>query len=260
LVVFCSCAGALYWCPPEQKRESPQCCLPLHEITDVFVGKHTKVFSHPDAAAAVPDRCVSLVSRSHTIDLEARSTLLLSAWLHGINCILGSSGKKVVLNKTEEGQSSGAPPPDSPTTGVAPPPGSAAARHARTGSRKYSVVPATAYPAGRDYALPKSVVMKPSPTLLRELTTGQPGAASSPASLSGFNEAVRMMTNGCSFTLYDDQKSEEVFVFYAPREGPAGTLYWCAPGKRSESSERSFPLDQVGLLFHFTSSFLISVL
>merc|ERR1712083_679636 len=66
--------GTLYWCSPGRKIESRNCCMPLRDITDIFLGKHTDVFESMVAQSAVEEHCFSLMSRNKAINLEAQNS------------------------------------------------------------------------------------------------------------------------------------------------------------------------------------------
>jgi hypothetical protein len=51
---------------------------------------------HDGAAAAVDGFCVTIISKTKTVDLEARTANLLAAWLFGINSVLLAKGRACV--------------------------------------------------------------------------------------------------------------------------------------------------------------------
>lgn len=105
--------GSIYWCAAGagSKEMSRQRRIPLHEITDVYTGKQTKVFAAGGPAAqAVEAHCWSVAGRHDVLHLEAGSKAQLAAWLYGVNRLITRSGKKLVLE-------SGAAPKDAAPIG-----------------------------------------------------------------------------------------------------------------------------------------------
>jgi hypothetical protein len=86
--------GSLYWCEPGDLTPSPDHCLPLHTLTDIYVGKQTEALKSALASNALPNRCCSLVG-DVILNLQGDSKEQLGAWLFGINSILTTKGKKI---------------------------------------------------------------------------------------------------------------------------------------------------------------------
>jgi hypothetical protein len=82
--------GCLYWCLRGHRVLLPECCLPLSEIDNIYLGKQSKVLQLPGAAKAVRERCFTLVSRDPPVHIsfEGENGLQVTAWLAAINCIL----------------------------------------------------------------------------------------------------------------------------------------------------------------------------
>lgn len=67
--------GTLYWCEPGNIVESTDCCLPLRQVADMYLGKHTKVLpimSYSDVfhTSVMPTRFKSYFISAQTIALR----------------------------------------------------------------------------------------------------------------------------------------------------------------------------------------------
>jgi hypothetical protein len=95
--------GALYWyntgAPVTSGQRIPEGFIPLHTVTDVFLGKQTRAFDTPSGRTANEDRTFSVIGSHAELNLEAESTDQVAAWLFGINRLLTSSGKEIVLEE-----------------------------------------------------------------------------------------------------------------------------------------------------------------
>jgi len=90
--------GSLFWCRRGKRTKNPARSLPLHQITDLFVGKRTKVFKSTAAVDAPLDCCFSLYgNQGQRLHLQADSSEQLTNWLSAFNFLL--SGKVIVKNK-----------------------------------------------------------------------------------------------------------------------------------------------------------------
>eukprot|EP00808_Paulinella_micropora_P030932 g73504.t1 len=87
-------SGRLYWCNPGTRSKSPFACLPLDEISDVFIGKHSEVLKSAVAESADARKTFSLIGKHQTIDLEAKTEEELTAFLFGIQSIMATAGLK----------------------------------------------------------------------------------------------------------------------------------------------------------------------
>jgi len=88
--------GSLYWCQPGTRVESPNFWLPLHTITDIFIGKHVKhapIWGSAIAKDAPDKKCFSIVGKRVTLNLEGGSKQDISDWMKGINHIMTTAGK-----------------------------------------------------------------------------------------------------------------------------------------------------------------------
>lgn len=84
--------GSIFWCEPGREVQK-DCSLPLKSIADLYLGKHTKVFSSDLAKPAPEDRCFSVVSKDSThVNFEAESEVKRKFWVDGITAILTYSG------------------------------------------------------------------------------------------------------------------------------------------------------------------------
>jgi len=205
--------------------------LDLKDVTDVFVGKQTAIFSsglRSDEARAT--LCVSLVAGKENkleLNLEAQTSVQLTAWLFGIHSLLYAHGKKAVLEQTADTET----------------------RHFYVLDRHAHVsvdVLQTDDDLETDGYQRPSGVPDSSASLISQLATQDETILSiSP------NETIRMMTNGRVFTMVTETHCQEVLLFYAPSLGSdLGTLFWCdAKGPRKEVEGQSLPLDLITDIF-----------
>jgi len=84
--------GSIYWCEPGKTEESANRRLPIHAITDLYVGPIKGPLPVEDAD---PEKCLTLVSHAGKLYLEAESIEQVEDWLYGIQSIFKLSGAKV---------------------------------------------------------------------------------------------------------------------------------------------------------------------
>jgi len=90
-----------WWCAASGgKKKVASQSLPLKNLTDVHLGlgKASKALTAPGSESAVASRCVALVSKDGTaLELEAESNEQLSAFIFGLQGIISSDGREVVV-------------------------------------------------------------------------------------------------------------------------------------------------------------------
>jgi len=84
--------GSIYWCEPGKTDESSTRRLPLHTITDVYIGPIKGPLPVDDAD---PEKCLTLVAKAGKLYLEGESSEQVHEWLFGIHSILKLSGAKI---------------------------------------------------------------------------------------------------------------------------------------------------------------------
>lgn len=94
--------GSIFWCERGERVESPSNCIPLHTVTDVFIGKQTKIFETEFAKHAVENRCFSIIGAEDIINVEAPTPSIVSTWLAGVKHILESAGLAMQLKEQKD--------------------------------------------------------------------------------------------------------------------------------------------------------------
>jgi len=95
--------GSIYWCERGARKEEPAKCLLMHELTDIYVGKQQPIFKHPVAKDIEDQKCFSVIAKRNVLHVQAESVQVMKDWMVGINYVLTSTGRKVVLeNETGE--------------------------------------------------------------------------------------------------------------------------------------------------------------
>lgn len=98
--------GSIYW-SDGGKVQSPNRCILLHQLTDIYVGKQQKIFQGPIASGVEDQCCFSIVSKRGgkriSLHIQAESVEVMKTWMVGINHILTTIGRKVVL-ESETGE------------------------------------------------------------------------------------------------------------------------------------------------------------
>lgn len=85
--------GTLYWCAPGSRSRSLDACLPLHLLTDLYVGHQQDIFSHPALAHTHEESCFTLVGSQNTVlHVEANTEQQAATWLSGISFVLTEGG------------------------------------------------------------------------------------------------------------------------------------------------------------------------
>ena len=110
--------GTLRWCPPGQRVKVEGQELPLHHISDVFMGRNSVALKSPEAVAqATPSHCFVLFSKSLTFSAECSSDKEREQWLKSFKRMFTAQGKAVIDQKkrSSTGASAQATPPTSST-------------------------------------------------------------------------------------------------------------------------------------------------
>ena len=103
--------GTLCWCPPGQRQRVQGQELPMHHITDVFLGRHSTALKSPEAASASQSsRCFVLFSKQLTFSAECNSDKEREVWLKCFKRMFQASGKAVVDQKKRSSTGSNATP------------------------------------------------------------------------------------------------------------------------------------------------------
>jgi hypothetical protein len=64
------------------------------------------------------------------------------------------------------------------------------------------------------------------------------------------NTDIQFMVRGVKGTSYTDSTSKPVFLFFEALSVGGGTFYWCEPGERKKSRDRSIPLEKLTDVYH----------
>eukprot|EP00456_Euglypha_rotunda_P048629 TRINITY_DN3897_c0_g1_i8.p1 TRINITY_DN3897_c0_g1~~TRINITY_DN3897_c0_g1_i8.p1 ORF type:complete len:436 (-),score=54.05 TRINITY_DN3897_c0_g1_i8:86-1258(-) len=251
---------AFYWVPtkegefdedggeePEKKLNAYRRLL-LSDIAFIFLGKQTDTLRTMAAREAHEDRCISLVARKtdktrdkyplFDLDLEAALPSVLSAFLSGLDEILKQSGLKIVGQddeKLDDGGEDG--------------------ERVRRPSRRFSIVDKTDRGRAQQFHDDGSVLspphggerraMTPVPTSGGSTSTGTKKAAFKKRSR---NEIVRLITQGSELIRFTPTTlsitTTRIVLFFAPYEGPYGSLFWnsVGTGALEENPQRSLPI------------------
>lgn len=89
-----------YWCAPGTRNEDPDRSFCLDTITDIFLGKQSKVLASKQDLD--DDRCMSIVSPTAQYHFEAEGTDILTAWLQAISTVLSNAGKEIINETAPE--------------------------------------------------------------------------------------------------------------------------------------------------------------
>lgn len=110
-----SSLGSLYWCDSSSpivdlRLTDPTHCLPLRSLTDVFTGRHAKIFDDTPAANTITDStCFSLVGTKTELHLASKNESARNAWLSALKEVLTGTDSTVieeeeVLDELDEDQ------------------------------------------------------------------------------------------------------------------------------------------------------------
>jgi hypothetical protein len=254
--------ASLFWCELGQRKSDPKREISIHNITDLYVGKMSKVFKLPCASQAEKSKCITIQSTTNELNIEGDSMEQVTALLSGINHLLNSNGMQVLIEETPATVGGGSSP-SSPTG---------------TGDRRFSIMPKSPIQAvieaeddddeddasedeeeedevaALPSALPTTVTSKRA-SIMSTKVTGLPSTAHETA--LGLNvkrrqsllhlsttETVRMLQDGRRFYRYFGQppniQKELITLFYVKEKN---AFYWCQPGQRVQIEEQQLSLN-----------------
>lgn len=132
--------GSLYWCEAGQRVPDDRRAIAMSKITDLYVGKMSKVFKLPIADQAEKSRCITIQSTSQQLNIEGESKEQVTALLSAINHLLNSNGMQVLI----EDPVPASPTPATPATAAA---SSVASSSTSKSERRFSIMPKSAIQA-----------------------------------------------------------------------------------------------------------------
>ena len=212
-------SGTLYWSANGEREKSSERALPLHRVSDVFMGKQTPELKAEQAKDLPTNRCFSVLTKERGLHLAAADEQQRGDWLSAIKSVFIESGKKVddEQNRAKAKREKEAAALLAAQQSTVAPNIQAIEKEAALNQQYYSeqgaVVPVDALIEGRDYL------------------------AICPSSLAGEKNTLAYW-------------SRPIFVFLVPAdEDSVGRLYWCDRGSRERIEEQSMPLSKVSDVF-----------
>lgn len=112
--------GVLNWCDVGSRSLVKGQSIPLHRVSDVYLGKHATYREVKGAEDIRTARCFTLSSKAVTLHLAAKDQKLRTEWIAAIKSIYAKVGKKVDEPKVEANAPL-APVPESASEGVTSP-------------------------------------------------------------------------------------------------------------------------------------------
>jgi len=88
--------GTLRWCAPGMRERVQGQELPLHYISDVFLGRHSPALKSPEAVNAVTSCCFVLFSKNLTFSAQCNSDKEREVWLRSFKRMFTAGGKAIV--------------------------------------------------------------------------------------------------------------------------------------------------------------------
>jgi len=230
---------ALFWASPAQGRVPLATQrIRIGEISDLYLGKQVSELKSPAAAAAPHSNCMSIVSKATGVSLSlcAPSLELLSAYMFGLNRLIGGQGRDITLDESADAKP-------------------ASARHVE--SRRFSVVPAKAgaVPAALEATLGVTVA-----------EGGSAAASERRHSIPTTDANVVAMLAGSVFWLYTASldtgivSRHQINLWYETHGVGLGTLYYCNVDMvpRAAHASRSLPLSTLTDIFNLHQSRLFA--
>lgn len=224
--------GTLFWYTGRDRVARTSQSLPLNQVTDVMLGKQTPAFKLAAANNVNEVLCFALLGVNQTsLELEAESTEQLTAWLFGVNSLLTTSGRKIVLEE--------------PTTGegvVAADKSRDSTLHVATHApRRYSVMA-----SDLSTLAPASQQGEGETAMVENKSSLESTHISLPSDIT-----TRIITKGTNFTYFTaTQDKREVFLFYEAAPGGAlGSIYWSAPNTRVKNTSDSMDLLDISRVY-----------
>ena len=212
-------SGTLYWSANGERDKSSERALPLHRVSDVFMGKQTPELKAEQARDLPTNRCFSVLTKERGLHLAAADEQQRGDWLSAIKSVFIESGKRVddEQNRAKLKKDAAAAALLAAQQSTVAPNRDAMDKEAALNQQYFSeqgaVVPSDPLLEGRDYL------------------------AIFPSSLAGEKNMLAYW-------------SRPVFVYIVPNDGDSvGRLYWCDRGSRERIDEQSLPLSKVSDVF-----------
>ena len=217
-------SGTLYWSANGEREKSSERALPLHRVSDVFMGKQTPELKAEQAKDLPTNRCFSVLTKERGLHLAAADEQQRGDWLSAIKSVFIESGKRVddEQNRAKAKKEKEAAALLAAQQSTVAPNIQAIEKEAALNQQYYSeqqqqqqgaVVPVDALMEGRDY-------------------------------LAIFPSSLAAEKNTLAYW------SRPVFVFCVPGdEDSVGRLYWCDRNSRERIEEQSIPLSKVSDVF-----------
>ena len=212
-------SGTLYWSANGEREKSSERALPLHRVSDVFMGKQTPELKSEQGKDLATNRCFSVLTKERGLHLAAADEQQRGDWLSAIKSVFIESGKRVddEQNRAKAKREKEAAALQAAQLSTVGPNIQAiekeAALNSQYSTEQGAVVPVDALTEGREYL------------------------AIFPSSLLGEKGTIAFW-------------SRPVFVFcVAGDEDSVGRLYWCDRGTRERIEEQSIPLSKVSDVF-----------
>lgn len=107
--------GTLRWCDAGRRERVEGQELPLHYISDVFLGRHSAALKSPEARQATSGQCFVLFSKNLTFSAECNSDKEREVWLKSFKKMFTAGGKAVIDQKkrASTGNTTATPPTSS---------------------------------------------------------------------------------------------------------------------------------------------------
>lgn len=90
--------GSMHWCERDDRDEDDKKAIYLHRVNQLCVGKHHPIFG----SNAADELCVSIMSKSSELHMFLESQDCMKKMMVGLEHILSSNGRKVVLETDGE--------------------------------------------------------------------------------------------------------------------------------------------------------------
>ena len=88
-------SGTLYWNAEGEREKSLERSIPLHRVSDVFMGKQTAELKSDTAKDIAHSRCFSVLTKDRGLHLAATDEQQRGDWLSAIKSVFIESGKRV---------------------------------------------------------------------------------------------------------------------------------------------------------------------
>ena len=212
-------SGTLYWSSDGQRERSSERSLPLHRVSDVFMGKQTPELKSEQARDITTNRCFSILTRDRGLHLAAADEQQRGDWLSAIKSVFVESGKRVDDEKER-----------------------AKAKRDREKAERAAAAKSTIAP--NQEAINKEAA-------LLDVYSPQPGAvAPVDALIDGRDYLAIFPSPAASASSPPAYWSRPVHVFFVAGEGDSiGRLFWCDRGRSERVEEQSMPLSRVSDVF-----------